>query len=72
MYEDIDMSCVSKSDFLILCNDCVNARMEYEKSRDETSFIKYSTIVECIYTLGLDYEFGQFCAENKTMKELMK
>ena len=72
MYEDIDMSSVSKSDFLTLCNDCVNARMEYEKSRDETSFIKYSTIVECIYTLGLDYEFRQFCAENKTMKELMK
>ena len=72
MYEDIDIGCISKSDFLTLCNDCVNARMEYEKSRDETSFIKYSTIVECIYTLGLDYEFRQFLRRNKTMKELMK
>ena len=72
MYENINMSCVSKSDFLTLCNDYVNARMEYEKSRDEIAFVKYSTIVECIYTLGLDYEFRQFCAENKTMKEIME
>ena len=72
MYEDIDIGCVSKSGFLTLCNDYVNERKEYDQSGNEISFIKYSTIVECIYTLGLDYEFRQFCAENKTMKELMK
>lgn len=72
MYENIDMGCVSKDDFIILCKNYVNERMEYEKSGNEIAFIKYSTIVECIYTLGLDHEFRQFCAENKTMKELMK
>ena len=72
MYEDIDIGCISKSNFLMLCNDYINERMEYEKSGNEISFIKYSTIVECIYTLGLDYEFRQFLRRNKTMKELMK
>lgn len=72
MYENISIGNVSKSDFLVLCHDYVTERLEYEKTGNVSSFIKYSTIVECIYTLGLDYEFRQFCAENKTMKELMK
>ena len=40
MYENIDMGCVSKSDFLVLCQDYVNERMEYEKSGNEIAFIK--------------------------------
>lgn len=72
MYEDIDMGCVSKSDFIILCEDYVRERERYEKTGDVIAFVKYSTIVSSIYTLGLDYEFRQFCAENKTMKELEK
>ena len=72
MYKDIDMSCVSKSDFLTLCNECVSDRERYKKTGDVIAFVKYSTIISSIYTLGLDYEFRQFCAKNKTMKEIME
>ena len=72
MYENIDMSCVSKSDFLILCEDCVRERERYKETGDIIAFVKYSTIISSIYILGLDYEFRQFCAKNKTMKEIMK
>ena len=34
MYENIDMRCVSKSDFIILCEDYVRERERYEKTGD--------------------------------------
>ena len=72
MYDNIDVGCISKEDFIVLCEDYVRERVRYEETGDMTSFIKYSTIVESIFTLGLNHEFGQFCEENETIKELKK
>ena len=69
-YKNIEDAVVSKDDLITLFEDYVKDRMLYEKTGDEKAFMRYSTMVQVIYCLGIDYEFRQFCNENEQMKEL--